>query len=226
MSFRRRKIRTGQTLGGLIKSNRRKNKITLEQAEEHTKIRSKYLKAIEEDDWDIFSSRVYALGFVRRYCDYLGLDGKGIAEEYKGEFSRVGSPKVKMAPATSRLEGFILTPKVIITVLSCLAVLFVIFYIGFSINSLSKPPFINIISPLEENISEESIVIEGRTLDTAVIEINEKSVSVDENGYFNQKVELDEGLNVFEITARSRLGKESSKMLKVYFEDKNSTEGK
>lgn len=221
MSFRRRKIKTAQTLGGLIRGHRRKNRITLEQAEEHTKIRLKYLKAIEEDDWGIFSSRVYASGFVRRYCDYLGLHGKDIVEEYKTEFTRILNPSVKMVSSRKKLEGFTLTPKIMFTVLSVVAVLFVVGYIGFSVNNLSKPPFIDIISPLEERISQKDIALEGKTLDTATVEINSRVVAVDEKGYFNQKIELQEGLNVFEIKARSRLGKESNKILKLYFENKN-----
>lgn len=221
MSFRRRKIRTGQTLGGLIRAHRRKNKITFEQAEEHTKIRLKYLKAIEEDDWGMFSSRVYALGFVRRYCDYLGLPGKEMVEEYKNEFTRILKPTVKLKSPHEKLDGFTLTPRLIFTILSVAAVVFVIGYIGFSVNNLSKPPFINIISPLEEKITQKDIAIEGKTLDTATVEINGRAVAVDDKGYFNQKVELQEGLNVFEIKSRSRLGKESNKLLKLYFEIKH-----
>jgi len=219
MSFKRRKIRTGQTLGGLIRNHRRKNKVTLEQAEEGTKIRLKYLKAIEEDDWGIFSSRVYALGFVRRYCDFLGLPGRDIIEEYSNEFTRISNPIVKIKPR-NKLEGFTLTPRVIFSVVAAIALIFVVSFIGFSVNNLSKPPYIDIISPLEERIFQKDIAIEGKTLDTATIEINGRTISVDEKGYFNQKVELQEGLNIFEIKARSRLGKESNKMLKLYFENK------
>lgn len=219
MSFKRRKIRTGQTLGGLIRGHRRRKKVTLEQAEEGTKIRLKYLKAIEEDDWRFFSSRVYALGFVRRYCDFLGLPGRDIIEEYGSEFSRISAPVVKIKPR-NRLEGFTLTPKLIFSIVAIISVVSAFLFIGLSVNNLSKPPFINVISPLEENIYQKNIAIEGKTLDTAIIEINGQTVSVDEQGYFNQKVELQEGLNVFEIKARSRLGKESSKVLKLYLENK------
>lgn len=219
MAFRRRKIRTGQTLGGLIKGHRRKDKITLEQAEEDTKIRLKYLKAIEEDDWAKFSSRVYASGFVRRYCDYLGLPGKEIVEEYKVEFTRILSPVVSVG-SRKKLEKFTITPKLLFSTFAISAVVFVIGYIAYSVNTLSQPPFINIIAPLEENVSQKDIAIEGKTLDTATLEVNGRAIPVDDSGYFNQKVELQEGLNVFEIKATSRLGKESTKLIKLYFENK------
>lgn len=219
MAFKRRKIRTGQTLGGLIKGHRRKNKITLEQAEEDTKIRFKYLKAIEEDDWGKFSSRVYALGFVRRYCDYLGLSGKEIVEEYNGEFARIQSPTAKIKPKKN-LNNFTLTPKLLISTLAILAVAFIIGYIAYSVNTLSRAPFIDIISPVEDSTNQKSIAIEGKTLDTATVEINGRSIGVDDNGFFTQKVELDDGLNVFEVKSTSRLGKQSTKLIKLYFQSK------
>lgn len=222
MAFKRRKIKTAQTLGELLKNTRRKNKISLEQAEENTKIRLKYLRAIEQDDWGIFSSRVYALGFVRRYSDYLGLDGRGVIEEYGEDFARIKSKKVRMSAFKDRFSTFVITPRIIFATFAALLVLSAAIYIGASVRNLSAPPPIEIISPLEENTNNKNIMIEGKTSDTAVLEINARSVSIDENGYFNQPVELEEGLNVFEIKSTNRLGKQSSKMLRLYFQNKTN----
>ncbi|OQA52984.1 MAG: hypothetical protein BWY43_00272 [candidate division WS2 bacterium ADurb.Bin280] len=217
MAFTRRKIKTAETLGELLRRNRRKNKITLEQAEESTKIRQKYLKAIEGDDWGAFSSRVYALGFVRRYSDFLGLNGKQLIDEHQDEFIRIKSKQVRLNAFGEKISTFAITPKLLISSLSIILVLSAAIYIGYSVKNLSNPPFINIISPLDENAQSREVVIEGKTNDTAVVDINGLGVSIDENGYFNQKVVLEEGLNLFEIKSTNRLGKQSSKMLRLYF---------
>jgi len=219
MAFTRRKIKTAETLGEIIRRSRRKNKILLEQAEESTKIRQKYLKAIERDDWNAFSSRVYALGFVRRYSDFLGLDGKNLIEDHKDEFINVKSKQVKLNAFSGRLNTFAITPKFLISSISIVLILAAAIYIGFSVKNLSSPPFINIISPLDENAQSQEIVIEGKTNDTAVVEINGLGVSIDDNGYFNQNVVLENGLNLFEIKSTNRLGKQSSKMLRLYFKN-------
>ncbi|MEW6243976.1 MAG: RodZ domain-containing protein [Bacillota bacterium] len=57
--------------------------ITLEQAQAVTKIRSRYLKALEEGDVDAIPGEVYYKGFLRSYGNYLGLDGLALVEEYK-----------------------------------------------------------------------------------------------------------------------------------------------
>src|SRR5262249_28583067 len=51
------------------------------------KIRKDHLEAIEEDRLDFLPGRTYAVGFVRSYADYLGLDGAQCAERFKTEIA-------------------------------------------------------------------------------------------------------------------------------------------
>ncbi len=71
------------SIGELLKSTREAKGITLEKAEEDTKIRKRYLEALEEGNYDIIPGRVYARGFLRNYSNYLGLDQDEIMIEYK-----------------------------------------------------------------------------------------------------------------------------------------------
>ncbi len=60
-------------IGVILKKEREAKKITLEQVEEATKIRRKYLEAIEEEDFAVLPGEVYVKGFVATYLKYLGI---------------------------------------------------------------------------------------------------------------------------------------------------------
>lgn len=70
-------------IGESLRSTREAKGISLEQAEEDTKIRKKYLQALEDGDYDVIPGRVYAKGFLRNYANYLGLNQEEVMLEYK-----------------------------------------------------------------------------------------------------------------------------------------------
>jgi cytoskeleton protein RodZ len=55
--------------------------VELSEVEAATKIRRRFLNAIENEAWDVLPAPAYAAGFVRAYADYLGLDGARMAAE-------------------------------------------------------------------------------------------------------------------------------------------------
>ena len=62
-----------QGIGAILKKEREAKKITLEQVEEATKIRRKYLDAIENEKFEVLPGEVYVKGFVATYLKYLGI---------------------------------------------------------------------------------------------------------------------------------------------------------
>jgi len=62
-----------QGIGAILKKERESKKITLEQVEEATKIRRKYLEAIENEKFEVLPGEVYVKGFVAAYLKYLGI---------------------------------------------------------------------------------------------------------------------------------------------------------
>ena len=62
-----------QGIGQILKTERESKKITLEQVEEVTKIRRKYLEAIENEKFEVLPGEVYVKGFVATYLKYLGI---------------------------------------------------------------------------------------------------------------------------------------------------------
>ncbi len=220
MAFKRKTIATYKTVGKRLKEARRKLELSLEEAEEATKVRSKYLSAIEADRWRDFPSRVYVLGFVRRYSEFLKLDAQKIISDFNSEFGE--NPRIfsRHQRGFEKSAPFIITPRVIASAAIIVFILVLVGYIIYSVNKFSKPPQITISSPVQEIVSQKNTVIEGKTEATAAVEINNQSVNVDDAGRFTQAVELTAGVNYYEIRAKNRLGRESTKVVKILYESK------
>ena len=73
-------------IGNSLREARLRRRIEFAQAEQATKIRGKYLRALEDEQFDVLPSQTYVKGFLRTYADYLGLDGQLYVDEYNSRF--------------------------------------------------------------------------------------------------------------------------------------------
>jgi cytoskeletal protein RodZ len=70
-------------IGSTLREARVRRKLTLQQVEDDTKIRVKYVQAMENEDFEVMPGATYVKGFLRTYATYLGLDPDVIIDEYK-----------------------------------------------------------------------------------------------------------------------------------------------
>lgn len=70
-------------IGAVLLEARERAGLDLRTVEERTKIRGKYLRAIEAEDWETLPSDAYAKGFLRTYGELLGLDAEALVDEYR-----------------------------------------------------------------------------------------------------------------------------------------------
>jgi cytoskeleton protein RodZ len=73
-------------LGSSLREARTRRQIVIAQVEQATKIRGKYLRALEEEQFDMLPSQTYVKGFLRTYADFLGLDGQLYVDEFNSRF--------------------------------------------------------------------------------------------------------------------------------------------
>ena len=74
-------------IGSSLRDARLRQGLDFPQLEERTKIRPKYLRALEEERFDILPSPTYVKGFLRSYAEALGLDGQPFVDEYNSRFA-------------------------------------------------------------------------------------------------------------------------------------------
>ena len=73
-------------LGSSLREARHRRGIEIAQAEQATKIRGKYLRALEDEQFAVLPAQTYVRGFLRSYAEYLGLDGQIYVDEYDSRF--------------------------------------------------------------------------------------------------------------------------------------------
>jgi transcriptional regulator with XRE-family HTH domain len=70
-------------IGGILRDARERRGVTFEDIEESTKIKKRYLLALEMEAWDQMPGKVYAKGFLRTYARYLGVDEQSLSDLFE-----------------------------------------------------------------------------------------------------------------------------------------------
>lgn len=201
-----------QTVGFMLKEARLGKGYTLKQVEVSTKIREKFLEAIECDDYSLLPSVSYAKGFVKNYSEFLGLDSNRVLAFFRRQSK--DAPKSSLLPPQplrTNLTFFQLTPTrfILLLVGGIVGVFFLYFLLQY--RAIQFPPPVSIESPKENmTVSDSRIDILGTTDADATIVINGVSVLVRGDGKFFDQVSLQPGSNTITIIATSRFGKTST----------------
>ncbi len=77
-------------------------RIDISEVETRTKIRAKYLRAIENEEWDLLPGPVYVKSFLRTYGDYLGLDSRLLIDDYKRRYERPSDGELRPVSSLHR----------------------------------------------------------------------------------------------------------------------------
>ena len=80
-------------IGNSLREARHRQQLDLTDVEQATKIRSRYLRALEEEAFDVLPAQTYVKGFLRTYADWLGLDGQLYVDEYNSRFGTDEEPR-------------------------------------------------------------------------------------------------------------------------------------
>jgi cytoskeleton protein RodZ len=70
-------------IGETLREARMRARIDVSEIEAQTKIRAKYLRALENEEWGLLPGPTFVKSFLRTYAQALGLDGKALVEEYR-----------------------------------------------------------------------------------------------------------------------------------------------
>lgn len=88
-------------IGNSLREARLRQALDLLDVEQATKIRSKYIRALEEERFELLPAQTYVKGFLRSYAEYLGLDGQLYVDEYNSRYV-VGEDEAALRARRSR----------------------------------------------------------------------------------------------------------------------------
>ena len=92
-------------IGATLREARMRARIDISEIEAETKIRAKYLRALENEEWGLLPGPAYVRSFLRTYAEALDLDAKGLLEEYKLRHERPSDHDLMPIGSTRRRGG-------------------------------------------------------------------------------------------------------------------------
>jgi cytoskeletal protein RodZ len=116
-------------IGNSLREARVRRGIDFAQAELATKVRGKYLRALEEEHFEVLPAETYVKGFLRTYAEYLGLDGQLYVDEYNSRFvigEEQTEARARRSAARPQKRNRRIETNVVLVALAAIAVLTVI----------------------------------------------------------------------------------------------------
>ncbi len=218
--FKKRKIQTDETLGQVLKLARTAKEISLEDAEIGSKVRAKYLVAIEAGEWQKLPSVVYVRGFVLAYAKFLALEKERTEKLFDKEYGFISTQKATSLGYKKLFSHrkVLITPKLLAYSFFSIFLLSMFGYIFYQIIGFAGSPTLSISSPSNNTVLEsDSIDIKGLADTSDLLTVNNEAVAVATDGHFSTNVKLQRGINVVRVRATNKAKKETTETLTVEY---------
>jgi cytoskeletal protein RodZ len=199
-------------LGEVLRTARESKGVDVARVERDTKIRTRYLSALERGDYRDLPGAVYTKGFLRNYGLYLGLDPEYLIDLYRLETGAISPERVRTAPpralATRRARALVLTPGAIFAAILTVGVFLFVGYLGYEFVTFARTPDLRVTDPAGNIASwgELTYMIRGMTEPNSRVTIDGLSsenpvITADAEGNFHVEVRLVPGSNVISVVA-------------------------
>ena len=191
---------------------RERKGVDLYRAERDTKIRARYLAALERGEYRELPGDVYTKGFLRNYALYLGLDPEEVVGQWRRERGDEKTPRPVISvprPIAQPRPGLQFSTGIVVAALLTILIVGVGVWLTVQVLRFNKPPTIAVTSPrdatlqLDENAT--SYTLQGTSIPGATITIElaggSRQISADSTGAWSVGVDLRRGKNEFRIDA-------------------------
>lgn len=204
--------RAGHKLGEVLRSAREERGVDLARVERDTKIRARYLSALEGGEYRDLPGAVYTKGFLRNYGAYLGLDAEYLIDLYRIETAGTPAERASVQPpprplTAKRARAFVLTPgTVVAAVLTVLVAAFIVYFVV-EFENFARTPVLTISDPVGDvsGFRGTTYTIVGETEPNATVHVEgaveNAPTTADADGAFTLDVRLVPGSNVITLYA-------------------------
>jgi cytoskeletal protein RodZ len=204
----------GPSLPDRLAAARERKGVDLMRAERDTKIRVRYLSALERGDYRELPGAVYTKGFLRNYAIYLGLEPEDVLRQWRRERGDQAMPEpmvVPLRPIAEPSRPLTFSPSVIVAALLTFVVIAFGVYVSIQLLRYAKPPDLAVTSPAlaytDVDDSLTSYRLAGTSTPGATVTIDAPGrdqpyrVTALADGSWSVQVDLRRGKNQFEIGA-------------------------
>ncbi|KKU30388.1 MAG: hypothetical protein UX44_C0024G0018 [candidate division WWE3 bacterium GW2011_GWA1_46_21] len=202
------------SVGEILSGARENKRLTLDDIHKFTKIHPRYLKALEAGDYEIFSNRIHAKGFLKIYSEFLGLNVDQMLAFWRREYEKVFENREqaltkKVLPGLTNTRVFF-TPAHLVGGVVFVLILGFFAYLFYQYKSYSGAPELQIYSPQNSVVVTNGLVdVTGKTDLDAILLINNQRVILNTDGSFATSIKLNEGLNTLNFKSVNKLGRET-----------------
>ena len=200
------------TLPERLYAARERKGVDLYRAERDTKIRARYLAALERGEYGELGGDVYIKGFLRNYAMYLGLDAEEVVAQWRRERGNVSAPKQALSvpkPIAQPRRGLNFSPGVVVAALLTVLIIAIGAWLGVQVMRFAKPPTLAVTSPRTATVDvasdATSYTLEGTSIPGATINVQlaggTVNTTADSTGAWTLPVDLRRGRNEYEIDA-------------------------
>jgi cytoskeleton protein RodZ len=120
-------------IGETLREARVRRRIDMTDVESATKIRAKYLRALESEEWELLPGPTFVKTFLRTYAEYLDLDARLLVEEYKQRYERPAGMDITPLNLGQQRRARRVAPRLgpgVVVVLGIVALLGVLYVLG------------------------------------------------------------------------------------------------
>lgn len=214
MMFKQKALAVQPTIGELLQSARVERKLTIEAVAVKIKISAKYLHALERGAYHDLPSIVYIQHYLKVYAQVLGIPWSQIEQQYQQEvhvYKNTANVHVqrrwrqRVAAIGAHQQRPLLIPRLLKMSLFGLVIFIIALYFMWEVVKFLSPPELVIYQPASDMIiSEQTLIIAGKSAPEAIVEINGQAVSVKTDGTFEEKISLQRGLNTIRIVTKTK----------------------
>ncbi|MFA5163670.1 MAG: helix-turn-helix domain-containing protein [Patescibacteria group bacterium] len=204
-TFTPKKIINEENIGNKLQQARAFKGLSLSQVSEAIKIKTSYIEALEENNYQTLPSGLYRSSYLKKYAKFLGLDEKYLFAQQGPQFLEINKQDNPFSRPIIQKRKLLVFPKIIRNLLITIVILICLFYLGLYIKKIFFAPYL-IISQPNKNLVQDSNRLEviGQTEVEAEVRINNELVLNNKNGQFSQTLILKKGLNNIVIEAKKK----------------------
>ena len=191
---------------------RERKGVDLYRAERDTKIRARYLAALERGEYRELPGDVYTKGFLRNYALYLGLDAEEVVGQWRRERGDGGAAKAVLTvprPISQPRRGLQFSPGIIVAALLTLLIVAVGAWLGVQVMRFAKPPTLALTAPRDATVQLDegttSFTFQGTSIPGATVSVEmaggSRQTTADSTGAWSLTLDVRRGNNQFKFDA-------------------------
>lgn len=199
-----------KTIGEILRSEREAKHLSLSQLAKKTKIKLRYLSALEENRFQDLPAATFVKGYIRTYAEVLDFDHQPLVALLRRDFKESAKgclvPRDFIKPVMKRRQFW--QPATFLVMGLALVFLSLVGYVGIQWHRLNRPPALEITAPAPEELVASRVLVRGQTDNDAIVTVNSQPVALQPDGTFRTEILLTrEGSNTISVEAKDRQGR-------------------